>query len=341
MTKVRTTQLAQTGALTGQGLLWNGTGWIPSNLDIVSKLLYDAKGDLLVASAADTPARLGVGANGTTLTADSVAALGVKWALPVDDTKVPNSLVSTKGNLIVGTGAGPVALLVGADGRVLVADSAAAEGVAWKVPTAAAADVSFVPFGTVAATNVQAAIEELSTEGGGSSGGGGHKIEDEGVVLAQRPNLNFVGAGVIVSDDPTNDETRVEVTGTTPTASAFTRASVTYTTAILITGAREVGLIPLAAGYRLYTVTTTRAARVRLYENVTKRDADLTRAAGDPVPANSGLMFDYVTTTGALSATLSPLVDGYVHTGTDAALAVDNNGTDGTVGVTLTYVRTE
>lgn len=46
----------------------------------VQPTLVDAKGDLLVGSAADTLARLPVGTNDYVLTADSAEATGVKWA---------------------------------------------------------------------------------------------------------------------------------------------------------------------------------------------------------------------------------------------------------------------
>lgn len=48
----------------------------------IQNAIVDAKGDLISATAADTPARLAVGANGTVLTADSTEATGLKWATP-------------------------------------------------------------------------------------------------------------------------------------------------------------------------------------------------------------------------------------------------------------------
>ncbi len=44
--------------------------------------IIDAKGDLIVGSAADTAARQAVGANGTVLTARSTATNGVTWEAP-------------------------------------------------------------------------------------------------------------------------------------------------------------------------------------------------------------------------------------------------------------------
>ena len=48
----------------------------------IQNSIVDAKGDLIAATAADTPARLAVGTNGQVLTADSTAATGLAWATP-------------------------------------------------------------------------------------------------------------------------------------------------------------------------------------------------------------------------------------------------------------------
>jgi len=58
----------------------------------IQAVIVDAKGDLIVASAADTVSRLAVGTNGYLLTAASTAALGVQWA------EAPVSLPSQTSN---------------------------------------------------------------------------------------------------------------------------------------------------------------------------------------------------------------------------------------------------
>ena len=76
------------------GYVWDATDnvWYPigtgphSHADYITSgsainpTIVDAKGDIITATAADTPARIAVGANDTVLTADSTTATGLKWA---------------------------------------------------------------------------------------------------------------------------------------------------------------------------------------------------------------------------------------------------------------------
>jgi hypothetical protein len=93
----------------------------------------------------------------TNATANSVLtsnATGVVQGLSID-----------KGELVSSNGTSPVALPVGTDGQVLLADSSQAAGLRWAVaPGESAATTSFVPYGDIGSTNVQAAIEELADE---------------------------------------------------------------------------------------------------------------------------------------------------------------------------------
>lgn len=53
-----------------------------TNLGAVAKSAMTTKGDILAASAASTPTRVGVGSNGQVLIADSTQTAGVKWGVP-------------------------------------------------------------------------------------------------------------------------------------------------------------------------------------------------------------------------------------------------------------------
>jgi hypothetical protein len=65
--------------------------WVTTDdTNAIQNAIVDAKGDLIGATAADTPARLAVGTNGQVLTADSAEATGLKWATPASGDTGPS-----------------------------------------------------------------------------------------------------------------------------------------------------------------------------------------------------------------------------------------------------------
>jgi hypothetical protein len=93
MTKARdiasATPAPSTVSATELGYLDGVTSAVQTQIDskigqstAINPTIVDAKGDIIAATAADTVARLAVGANDTVLTADSSTATGLKWAAP-------------------------------------------------------------------------------------------------------------------------------------------------------------------------------------------------------------------------------------------------------------------
>ena len=104
------------GGTSGQVLAKNSNTdmdfvWVAQDdSNAIQNTIVDAKGDLIAATAADTPARLAVGTNGQVLTADSTAATGLKWAtgggkiLQIVSTAKTDTFTTTSTSLVDITG---------------------------------------------------------------------------------------------------------------------------------------------------------------------------------------------------------------------------------------------
>lgn len=72
----------------------------------IQNAIVDAKGDLIAATAADTPARLAVGTNGQVLTADSTASTGLAWATLSTGVTFAGVSLYNSGDQTISSGAG-------------------------------------------------------------------------------------------------------------------------------------------------------------------------------------------------------------------------------------------
>ena len=115
------------GGTTGQ-VLSKATGtdmdftWVTSDdANAIQNAIVDAKGDIVAASANDTPARLAVGTDNHRLVAASGETTGLKY---VADTQ--NTVIDAAGDLLYGTAADTLARLgIGTAGQVLKVNSGA------------------------------------------------------------------------------------------------------------------------------------------------------------------------------------------------------------------------
>ena len=107
--------------------------WATSDdANAIQNAIVDAKGDLVAASAADTPARLAVGTDNQRLVAASAEATGLKY---VGDTQ--NTVIDAEGDLLVGDAADAVQrLAIGSNAQVLTVDTSVDGKIKWATPSA-------------------------------------------------------------------------------------------------------------------------------------------------------------------------------------------------------------
>lgn len=133
--------------------------------------------------------------------------------------------------------------------------------------------------------------------------------------------------------------------GTGSTYTAATRQTATVTSSTLANGASWTGTILLGASYRLFAISTSAAARVRLYVDNGSAVADASRPLGiDPAPGD-GVVLEYVTSATHLSGALSPMVSGAsLETPPDKNIDIvvtNLSGGSSAITVTLTFVEEE
>lgn len=89
------------------------------------------------------------------------------------------------------------------------------------------------------------------------------------------------------------------------------RATAQFTTASTASGSTDTGTVAMATAFNLLSITTNYPARVRLYDTVAHRDADLSRAMGVYPGDDDGCFFEFITTSTLLSSPISRPVNGF------------------------------
>jgi hypothetical protein len=114
--------------------------WVTSDdANAIQNSIVDAKGDLISATANDTPARLALGTNGQVLKVNTATATGLEWA--ADSTGMTNPMTTTGDTIYSSSGSTPARLGIGSTGQVLTVTAGLP---AWATPTAAAQDFTLI-----------------------------------------------------------------------------------------------------------------------------------------------------------------------------------------------------
>ena len=155
-----------------------GNKWSASLLDVKTYIgasggsvatdaIWDAAGDIVQGTGANTAARLAIGTANQQLRVNA-GATALEYFTPTTPTTVANDAIwDAKGDLAVGTGANTAAkLTVGTDGQALYADAGAASGLRWGTLEISPATITADQDNYSPTDWADAHIVRLSTDGG-------------------------------------------------------------------------------------------------------------------------------------------------------------------------------
>jgi len=165
-------------------------------------------GDLIVRGPTGTT-RLGAGANGQALVADSTSTLGLKYASVMYDP------TTAKGQIIVRGATTIAALPVGPDGNVLTANSSQPLGVVWAPLSATVVPVTRMINTATGLTGGGSLAQDLTLSVVEDTTVQRIRVQDGGSFVAMRSELNFIGGtGISIQavDDSANNRVNITLT---------------------------------------------------------------------------------------------------------------------------------
>jgi hypothetical protein len=125
--------------------------WVTTDdANAIQNAIVDAKGDIIAASANDTPARLAVGTDNHRLVAASGETTGLKY---VADTQ--NTVIDAEGDLLVGDAADALQrLAIGSNDQVLTVDTTVDGKIKWATPAGGASFAGVYLYNTGATQSI-------------------------------------------------------------------------------------------------------------------------------------------------------------------------------------------
>lgn len=176
-------------------------------------------------------------------------------------------------------------------------------------------------------TTVNLATSSIGDLGDVSTSGSGHTPSDGQALVWNASHGHWMPGTVATSG------------GTT-----ITRGSVSHTTASIAADATENATLTAAKSYGVISVTTDKAAWVRIYSDIASRNADASRAITQDPDPDAGVNAEVITTSGT-TVRFTPAMIGWNDESTPLSemyLAITNkSGSTNTIAVTVNYIPLE